>query len=141
VRVRVRQHASQVRRTDDEVAGGPISVDLLPGPIGPGGTTTITYAFVVDGLRGGLQFPPIWGDLAVLLEATFEASNAAIADGAVDPPSDSTPASFDDGYGNSREALFAVACSETDNPKAVSRWATEAAAADRATPYFGADWT
>jgi pimeloyl-ACP methyl ester carboxylesterase len=59
----------------------------------------------------------------------------------VEPPSDSTPASFDDGYDNSREALFAVACSETDNPKAVSRWVTDAAAADRATPYFGADWT
>ena len=120
---------------------GPISVDLPPGPIGPGGPTTITYAFVVDGLRGGLQFPPIWGDLAVLLEATFEAPNAVVADAAVDPPSDSTPASFDDGYDNSREALFAVACSETDNPNPVSRWATAAAAADRATPYFGADWT
>lgn len=120
---------------------GPISVDLPPGPIGPGGPTTITYAFVVDGLRGGLQFPPIWGDLAVLLEATFEAPTALTADAVADPPSDSAPASFDDDYDNGREALFAVACSETDNPEAVSLWATEAAAADRATPYFGADWT
>src|SRR5207344_388928 len=55
---------------------GPINVDLPAGPIGPGGPTTITYAFLVDGLRGGLQFPPIWTDLAALLEATFEAPNA-----------------------------------------------------------------
>jgi pimeloyl-ACP methyl ester carboxylesterase len=56
------------------------------------------------------------------------------------PDTPSAPASDDD-YDNSREALFAVACSETDNPNAVSRWAKEAAAADRVTPYFGADWT
>jgi pimeloyl-ACP methyl ester carboxylesterase len=34
-----------------------------------------------------------------------------------------------------------VACSETDNPNARSRWTKEAAAAERETPYFGADWT
>ena len=46
----------------------PITVDLPDGPAGPGGPTEITYAFVVDGLRGGLQFPPIWADLAGLLD-------------------------------------------------------------------------
>ncbi len=46
----------------------PITVDLPAGPAGPGGPTEITYAFIVDGLRGGLQFPPIWADLAGLLD-------------------------------------------------------------------------
>jgi pimeloyl-ACP methyl ester carboxylesterase len=118
---------------------GPITVDLPPGPIGPGGPTTLTYAFVVDGLRGGLQFPPIWADLAGLLQATFEAPDAPAAP--VDQSSEPEAAPTNDGYDNSRDALFAVACSETDNPNAVSRWTQQAAAADRATPYFGADWT
>ena len=52
----------------DELHDGPIVVDLPPGPAGPGGPTPITYAFVVDSLRGGLQFPPIWGDIAGLLQ-------------------------------------------------------------------------
>ena len=128
---------------------GPITVDLPPGPIGPGGPTTITYAFVVDGLRGGLQFPPIWADLAGLLQATFEAPDAvvpALVNASTDPGPAPTPdtargPATDEFYDNSREALFAVACSETDNPNAVSRWTKAAGAADRETPYFGADWT
>ena len=119
---------------------GPITVDLPPGPIGPGGPTTLTYAFVVDGLRGGLQFPPIWADLAGLLQATFEAPDTSAA-ATVDQSSEPEAAPTEDGYDNSRDALFAVACSETNNPNAVSRWTKQAAAADRATPYFGADWT
>jgi pimeloyl-ACP methyl ester carboxylesterase len=131
------------------LVAGSITVDLPAGPIGPGGPTTITYAFVVDGLRGGLQFPPIWADLAELLQATFEATDAA-APRTVNPATDPGPEATsdiaraptaDEVYDNSREALFAVACSETDNPSAMSRWTKEAAAADRETPYFGADWT
>jgi pimeloyl-ACP methyl ester carboxylesterase len=73
------------------LAAGPITVDLPPGPIGPGGPTTITYAFVVDGLRGGLQFPPIWADLAGLLQATFEATDVGAPD-TVNPSADQGPA-------------------------------------------------
>ena len=98
---------------------GPITVDLPPGPIGPGGPTTVTYAFVVDGLRGGLQFPPIWADLAGLLQATFDASDALPAAAHDANPSSRRPeAAPRDDYDNSREAVFAVACSETDNPNA-----------------------
>ena len=120
---------------------GPITVDLPPGPIGPGGPTTLTYAFVVDGLRGGLQFPPIWADLAGLLQATFEATDTSVA-ATVDQSSEPD---------RPRQPMTAMTtavtpCSrwrapETDNPNAVSRWTKQAAAADRATPYFGADWT
>jgi pimeloyl-ACP methyl ester carboxylesterase len=121
---------------------GPITVDLPAGPIGPGGPTTLTYAFIVDGLRGGLQFPPIWADLAVLLQATYEASVATPTTPVVAAVPASPPvAEPDDGYDNSHEALLAVACSETDNPDDLRRWTKDAATADDDTPYFGADWT
>jgi pimeloyl-ACP methyl ester carboxylesterase len=124
------------------LAIGPLTVDLPDGPLGPGGPTTLTYAFIVDGLRGGLQFPPIWADLAILLQATYEASVAAPAAPAVAGGPSSPPAAEpDDGYDNSHEALLAVACSETDNPRDLRRWTEDAASADRDTPYFGADWT
>jgi pimeloyl-ACP methyl ester carboxylesterase len=117
----------------------PITVDLPPGPLGPGGPATVTYAFVVDGLRGALQFPPIWSDLAKLYQATFAASEAP-APLMSDAPK-ALVAAGDDDYDNSHEALLSVACSETDNPRAASRWTQEAAAADRVNPYVGADWT
>ena len=128
---------------------GPITVDLPPGVAGPGGPTPLTYAFVVDGLRGGLQFPPIWGDLAGLLEATFEAPDAPSAPDAPDEPDDEVAAATSDAaapiedaddYDNSREALLAVSCSETRNPNNPRRWADFAAAADRDAPYFGANF-
>ena len=128
---------------------GPIIVDLPPGVAGPGGPTPLTYAFVVDGLRGGLQFPPIWGDLAGLLEATFEAPDgppAPVAPSATDdaaattPSASAPPIDASDDYDNSREALLAVSCSETRNPNNARRWADFAAAADRDAPYFGADF-
>ena len=120
---------------------GPITVDLPAGPDGPGGPTTVTYAFVADGLRGGLQFPPIWADLAGLLQATFAASSALPAAAAetnsVEPTVEPAPRIDDD---NSREAVVAVACSETNNPDSAARWTAAAAAADERTPYFGAPW-
>lgn len=127
---------------------GPITVDLPPGPAGPGGPTPLTYAFVVDGLRGGLQFPPIWGDLAGLLEATFQATQAPpVAPPADDPtaPTDPPPSNDDeatdvDAYDNSHEALLAVSCSETRNPNNPRRWIQAAASADQVAPYFGADF-
>ena len=79
---------------------GPITVDLPPGPAGPGGPTPLTYAFVVDGLRGGLQFPPIWSDLAGLLEATSQAAQAPPAVAPVDDvpagPAETAPPSEDE---------------------------------------------
>ena len=121
MRLCVRQHACQVRRTDDEVAARDRSASICRRDRSgradrrrsPTPSLSTVSAAVCSSHRSGR-------DLAVLLEATFEAPNAAIADAVVDPPSDSTPTSIDDGYDNSREALFAVACSETDNPKAVS---------------------
>ncbi|MET0578916.1 MAG: alpha/beta hydrolase [Ilumatobacteraceae bacterium] len=130
------------------LVSGPVVVDLPPGPAGPGGPTPVTYAFVVDGLRGGLQFPPIWADLAGLLEATHQAT---LADPAAPRPATATTPPADeaapdegveptDDYDNSREALLAVSCSETRNPRDPRRWSDAAAAADRDAPYFGADF-
>jgi hypothetical protein len=39
------------------------------------------------------------------------------------------------------EALLAVVCSETDNPRVPAAWPLQARLADLATPYFGAAWT
>jgi pimeloyl-ACP methyl ester carboxylesterase len=132
-----------------QLLAGPIVVDLPPGIAGPGGPTPLTYSFIVDGLRGGLQFPPIWGDLAGLLELTAQAATAPpAAEVASDPSavSDASPAeeiieSGADEYDNSREALLAVSCSETRNPNDAKRWNKAAAAADLEAPYFGADFT
>ena len=54
-------------------------------------------------------------------------------------PTDETAPRAD--YDNSREAVLAVACSETNNPDVAARWTAAAAAADERTPYFGAPWT
>ena len=135
-----------------QLLDGPITVDLPPGPAGPGGPTPLTYAFVVDALRGALQFPPIWGDVAGLLEATSQAAASPTpvtpTDDTVDPTDAATSGdgdaaeaeNVDDDYDNSREALLAVSCSETRNPANPRRWSAAAAAADRAAPYFGADF-
>jgi pimeloyl-ACP methyl ester carboxylesterase len=115
---------------------GPIAVDLPAGPAGPGGPTEITYAFVVDGLRGGLQFPPIWADLAGLLHLVDLAATSPSAPR--HEPDDA--ASGADDYDNRREAQLAVACSETRNPHDPRRWPSIAAHADAEAAYFGADF-
>jgi pimeloyl-ACP methyl ester carboxylesterase len=114
----------------------PITLDLPEGPAGPGGPTEITYAFVVDGLRGGLQFPPIWSDLAGLLqlvdaEATPQPATARDPDG---------PAPGADSYDSRQESQLAVACSETRNPHDPRRWPSIAERADAEANYFGADF-
>jgi len=133
-----------------QLLDGPITVDLPPGVAGPGGLTPLTYAFVVDSLRGALQFPPIWGDVAGLLEATsLAAADPSSTPSAGEPvaATETTPvgdveaaADADAAYDNSREALLAVACSETRNPNDPSRWTKAAATADAEARYFGADF-
>ena len=119
---------------------GPITVDLPSGPLAPGGPTTLTYAFVADGLRGGLQFPPIWSDLAGLLQATFTASGDTPLTPGTPPSADADADADADDYDNSHEALLAVSCAETHNPSNPKRWIDAAAVADRDAPYFGADF-
>ena len=46
----------------------------------------------------------------------------------------------DDEYDNGREALTAIACSETDNPRDPRVWPFAARIADHLTPYFGSPW-
>jgi pimeloyl-ACP methyl ester carboxylesterase len=124
---------------------GPVVVDLPPGPAGPGGPVPISYAFAVDSMRGALQFPPIWADVAGLFEAIEQAAAApsAAPTASVAPATtvadEPAAAADDEPYDNSREALVAVACAETRNPRDARRWTGAATAADREAPYFGAD--
>ena len=98
------------------------------------GPERFTYADVVDAFRGSLQFPPIWSDVAGLLQAAHAASQGeATTQGA---QASVLPESYD----NSREVLLAVACGETDNPSDSAVWPRAAHLADKASPYFGADW-
>jgi pimeloyl-ACP methyl ester carboxylesterase len=128
----------------------------------PEGTIQVSYGFLVDGLRGGLTFPPIWAELAGQLEQVWQATEAR-ASGAPTAPSatsrpltalstrstapagthvalnEKRPAPID-GYDNSAEALLAVACSETTGPQNPKAWPKLAADADATAPYFGAEW-
>jgi TAP-like protein len=84
-----------------------------------------TYAQAVDSVRGALSFPPAWPELAAGL--------AAVRDGA---PAARLAAEPDNG----REALTAIACGETDNPRDPRVWPLAARIADHITPYFGSPW-
>ena len=129
----------------------------------PEGTIEVSYGFLVDGLRGGLTFPPIWAELAGQLEQVWQATEAprvwrsdrterdiGTLDRSVDTIdsagrphvalNEKRPAPID-GYDNSAEALLAVACSETTGPQNPKAWPKLAADADAAAPYFGAEWT
>jgi pimeloyl-ACP methyl ester carboxylesterase len=98
------------------------------------GPERFTYADVVDAFRGSLQFPPIWSDVASLLQAAHTA-----AQGETTPQRAQAPV-LPESYDNSREVLLAVACGETDNPSDPAVWPRAAHLADKASPYFGADW-
>jgi pimeloyl-ACP methyl ester carboxylesterase len=84
-----------------------------------------TYAQAVESVRGALSFPPAWPELAAGL--------AAVSAGA---PAARLAAEYDNG----REALTAIACGETDNPRDPRVWPLAARIADRFTPYFGSPW-
>jgi len=116
----------------------PVILDAGQGP------QPFTYDDIVDGLRGGLTFPPIWPDIAGLLQASFQASEPTSAQhkgAGVPEVAIPTAAAAAASYDNSREALLAVACSETTNPRTASAWPAAARRADAKAPYFGADWT
>jgi pimeloyl-ACP methyl ester carboxylesterase len=126
-------------RLMDRLAEGPVELDTPAGPF------PVSYGFVVDSLRGGLQYPPVWPFIADQLQATYAAAfpgegeqPGGVADPAAGEPA---PDGAADGYDNSPEAFLAVACSETAHPSDASAWATAAAEADERVPYFGADWT
>ncbi|WP_426563309.1 alpha/beta hydrolase [Angustibacter sp. McL0619] len=124
----------------------------------PDGLLEVSYGFLVDGLRGGLTFPPIWAELAGDLEATWQATEQRSALGAPAAAAaqhgrfssrakvasafgSAMSAATVDGYDNSAEALLSIACSETTNPQNPKAWPKLAAKADADAPYFGADWT
>ena len=107
-------------------AGG--DFDALMERLRQGPVLGFTYAQAVDSVRGALSFPPAWPELAAGL--------AAVRDGA--PLA--RLAAVDDEPDNSREALTAIACGETDNPRDPRVWPLAARIADAFTPYFGSPW-
>jgi pimeloyl-ACP methyl ester carboxylesterase len=111
------------------LAEAPVTVET------PDGSVTATRALVLDSLRGGLQFPPVWPGSAFLLQATFEATEQApTVSGSVGGNAVGEP------YDNRREAFLAIACSDSVNPRDPDAWTDIAARADARNPHFGADW-
>jgi pimeloyl-ACP methyl ester carboxylesterase len=111
------------------LAEAPVTIDTPDGP------ATVTRAFVLDSMRGGLQFPPVWPGIAFLLQATFDATEQvpAVAEraggvAAAEP------------YDNQRDAFLAVACADTVNPSDPEAWIDIAARAEARNRHFGADW-
>ena len=111
------------------IGEAPVTIDTPDGPL------TATPAFVLDSLRGGLQFPPVWPDIAFLLQAAFDATEQAPA---VAEPTGGVAAV--EPYDNARDAFLAVACAETVNPSDPKAWTDIAARAQARNPHFGADW-
>jgi pimeloyl-ACP methyl ester carboxylesterase len=111
----------------------PVTVETPDGPV------DVSYGFLVDGLRGGLTFPPIWADLAGQLELVFQATEGNPSSPAVTSALAKSGGPIE-GYDNSNEALLAVACSDSTNPRNPQAWPRLAADADAHAPYFGADW-
>jgi len=110
-------------------ATGPVTADT---PIGP---LTVGYADVVEAVRGALTVPQQWalvGEILVAVEAAAETATANAAHAA---------ATGSEAYDNEDEALLAIACSETDNPRDPRRWSAAARRAERRAPYFGSLWT
>jgi pimeloyl-ACP methyl ester carboxylesterase len=107
----------------------PVTIETPDGPV------TVTPAFVLDSMRGGLQFPPIWPGIAFQLQATFEATEQ--------PPALAQPQSglaAAEPYDNGRDAFLAVACADTVNPSDPEAWTDIASRAAARNPHFGADW-
>jgi pimeloyl-ACP methyl ester carboxylesterase len=111
------------------VGEAPVTIDTPDGPV------EVTRAFVLDSMRGGLQFPPIWPGIAFLLQITFDATEQAPA--LADQPALDAA---DELYDNGREAFVAVACGETVNPGDPAAWTDFAVRAEARNPHFGADW-
>ena len=154
LRIRLGRHPCQVRRADGPA---PRRTDHRRPPAGhrrPGGPDPVTYAFVVDGLRGGLQFPPIWADLAGLLEADVRGSRTPTPPRlrhrrhrrtrprpSRHPPMATGEATTDGVRQQPRSVARRGLLGDPQPERSASRWAREAAAADRDAPYFGADFT
>jgi pimeloyl-ACP methyl ester carboxylesterase len=127
--------AADTRAKYDELlrrlAEAPVTVDTPDGPV------VVTKAFVLDSMRGGLQFPPIWPGMAFLLQLTFDTTEQGAA--LIDQPAVAADAA-NAPYENSDEAFLSVACGETVNPDDPAAWTDIALRAEARNPHFGADW-
>ena len=110
------------------LAAGRVTADT---PIGP---LDVSYADVVDALKGALTAPGAWSLIAEILDAL----EAAVPVRAERAPVAAGEKEF---YDNEDEALLAVACSETGNPRHPAAWDLAARVAERQAPHFGALWT
>jgi pimeloyl-ACP methyl ester carboxylesterase len=120
----------------DRLHEGTVEID------GPDGSIPVTEAFVLDSMRGGLQFPPAWAFMSDQLQMVFDSAfpdgspfvpaNADAGDEPLEPPQ---------AYDNSFESMLAVLCSESTNPTDPEAWIDADAAARADDGYFGPDWT
>jgi pimeloyl-ACP methyl ester carboxylesterase len=104
--------------------------------IGPAGTLTVTYSFVLDSVFQLLYQPPTWPILAQALQHLDEGDTVGFLtalEGFGGPPPTE--------YRNPFEARPASNCVDTDNPADPARYPAMARAADERTPDFGVLWT
>jgi pimeloyl-ACP methyl ester carboxylesterase len=106
----------------------------------------VGYAELLDLTLNGLYQPAGWAEVASILQqivaVTFPATSPGASPVATPPATRRATATVSGApYDNTRDALFANVCSETDNPSSPLDYATIAARADRLTPYAGGLWT
>ena len=102
----------------------------------PGGPP-VTYAEIVTSTVQLLADPPeTWSELAGQLQQLYQASTPAARTASPAAAGGAAPAT----YNNADEALVAVTCTDTDNPRDPSRWPTVARQRDQRFGPFGSFW-
>ena len=106
-------------------------------PIRIPGSPPVTYAEIVTATAHLLADPPqSWSELAGRLQQLYRASTPT--------PRSASPATAGSAaaavYDNTDEALVAITCTDTNNPRDPFRWATVARQRDRHFGPFGSYW-
>jgi pimeloyl-ACP methyl ester carboxylesterase len=125
----------------DRLRTAPITV---PGPGAPGAAARapVTYGLLVGTTINLLYVDALWPVLAQSLQDLYTTADpaaiAATMDAmrtAADPPPAAVPS-----YSNQPEALRAIVCADTTNPRNPQAWPALGRAADARTPFVGTYW-
>jgi pimeloyl-ACP methyl ester carboxylesterase len=103
---------------------------------GPAGTLRVTYSLVVFTVFSVLYGTPEWPLLAEALQKLDE--DDAVGFLTVMPGFVGSPLPSD--YVNTKEALWAINCVDTDNPSDPEQYLDMARSAEERNPYFGSLW-
>jgi pimeloyl-ACP methyl ester carboxylesterase len=125
----------------DRLRTAPITV---PDPAAPDGGTgaPVTYGLLVGTTINLLYVDALWPVLARSLQDLYTTADPAVMAAAMetmrtaaDPPPAAVPA-----YSNQPEALRAIVCADTTNPRNPQAWPALGRAADARTPFVGTYW-